>query len=74
MKTIAKIEAKNGKKFIEIIEETDGVFSLKKFAIRFDSEEEVEYTIRELPDPPSKFMDLEVAKKEAARIMQLSAT
>lgn len=71
MKSIEKIKACDNKTFIEILEEAEGVFSLRKFINRYDVEEEVEYTIRQKPDPSGKYGDLKTAKKEARRLLMM---
>jgi hypothetical protein len=47
----------------------DGSFRLQRFVRKFDPEEDQEYIVRELPDPPGIFLDLKMAIAEANRIL-----
>lgn len=65
-----RVSSADKTRFIEIVETDLGVFELRSFVVRFDPEEEVEYTIRSLPDPTSKFSCEASALEEAKRLLQ----
>jgi hypothetical protein len=73
MKKVSTITAKNGKKFIEIFESNNSIFTFKMFVVRYDDEEDVEYTIEcDSADLSSKFGDLASAEEEAKRLMRIA--
>lgn len=65
MEKVKRVSSTCGKKSIDIMQGTDGIYSLRKYVTKYDSEEEKSYEIRELPDPSGKFSDLYAAVNEA---------
>jgi len=70
MKKIERIASSDEKRFVDILQREDGSYSLQRFVQKYDSEEESEYEIRELPDPEGKFADLSTAIDEAKRLLK----
>ncbi len=58
---------------IEVVERSDGNYSLRRFEKRFDPEEKVHYEIRRLPDPDGLFADVGLAAIEANRLVKTSS-
>jgi hypothetical protein len=65
-----RISSEDKKRFIEVVQTAPGVFSLRRYAVRYDPEEEVDYVIRVFPDPASKFDSSSAAVEEAERLIQ----
>ncbi len=71
MTEATRISSPDKSRFIEVEEVEPGVFILRRFTVKFDPEEEVEYAVKSLPDPESKFGDEASAMAEAERLLRL---
>jgi hypothetical protein len=71
MKKLKRILSKNENRFIDVIQEESGSYSLHQFVRKYDAEEEQSYEIRVLPDPAGKFGELDTAILEAKRILDV---
>lgn len=58
-----------GEQIIEIVQDSDGSYTLNKFVRKYDTEEEKFYEVRELPNPTGRYGDLSSAVKEAKRVL-----
>lgn len=67
MKKVQRVDSSDHRFFMEVIENVDGTFSLQRFARKHDPEEQVDYVIRDLPDPIGRFSNLDAAVNEAQR-------
>jgi len=72
MTRVERISSKSGQRFIDVMKHEDGSYLLHQFSCKYDSEEEKNYEVRELPDPSGRFGDFSAAVLEAQRIMNLS--
>lgn len=59
----------NGRARIEIIQRMDGCFELRRFETRYDSNQDVLYEARRLPNPSGLYSDFESAESEAKRLL-----
>ena len=66
-----RVTSADGNTSIEVVKRADGNFSLKMFALRYDSEEEVHYEVRVMPDPGGIFGGIDLAVEEAQRLISL---
>ena len=57
------------KSFFKIIQHSEKSFSLEKYIVCYDEEEEVEYTVRQQPDPAGRYETAVIASGEAKRIL-----
>lgn len=57
--------------YIEVVELVPSTFVLRVYRVRYDDEEQVEYVVREFPDPSSRFSDRTAAIREAERLLGL---
>jgi len=73
MKKIKRVTSSDGKKLVDVLQEKDGSYSLQRFTRKYDSEEDCEYEIRELPYPEGKFAGLSTAIDAAKRILKTYA-
>lgn len=71
MKIIERICSDSGMQIVEVVQENDGSFMLRKFLRVYDPEEEKFYEVREFPDESSRFGELDVAVNEAKRLLGL---
>ena len=67
--TNREVFSTDGKSFFKVIQHSEKSFSLEKYIVCYDEEEEVEYTIRQTPDPASLYGTVEIASNEAKRIL-----
>jgi hypothetical protein len=70
MKTIEIIESTCKNKFIEVIQDENGIYHLKRYETKFDPEEEKLYTIAHLPHPRGRYDDLDSAVAEAKVLLK----
>lgn len=71
MDKFKRITSANGKRSIAIVKAEEGSFSLQQFILKYDEEEDCYYEIRQLPDPSGKYGDLDLALKEAERLLNI---
>jgi len=64
-----KIFSSDRKTFFKVIEHTDKSFSLEKYIVCYEPEEEVEYIVKQCPNPASRYQAREIAIEEAKRIL-----
>lgn len=70
MEKLKRISSTCGARFIDVMQAADGSYLLRKFVQKYDSEEERNYEVRELPDPMGRYGDLEAAITEAKRLLE----
>lgn len=70
MKKLDRISSKDGLNFVEIFQLDDRSIVLRRFAKKFDPEEDVFYVIEVLPHPSSRFAELQAAVDEAQRMIE----
>lgn len=56
---------------IEVVSNCDGTFSLKEFVIKFDEEEGRSYEVEVLSSQSGIYADVDMATKEAKRLLGL---
>jgi hypothetical protein len=71
MRKIERITSGDGLKFVEVFQHGDQSYVLRRFAKKFDPEEDVHYEIEILPHPASRFVDLQAAIDEAQRMVEV---
>ena len=71
MEIVSKIVSSNGRLTINIVKFDEGIYGMQKFVTSYDSEEDHEYTVRQLPDPGGKYSRVVHAEIEAKRIIDL---
>ena len=70
-KLLKTVFSDNKKSRIELIEKSTGVIEFHRYVTHYDEEEEVYYENRVTPNPSGLYGDLDVAIKEAQRILKL---
>ena len=68
-----RVYSESGDRIIELVQDANGCYLLKKFIRLYDEEEEKHYVTRELPDPSSRFADRSSAVNEAQRLLKIPA-
>lgn len=69
MRSLSRVTSVDGSRYVDVLECRDGTIVLVKYIVRKDSEEGVEYVVRDLPDASGKFGDLGAALAEAERLV-----
>ena len=68
--TSTRVSSADATCYIEVVEPVPGTFVLRVYRVRYDDEEQVEYVVREFPDPSSRFSDRMAAISEAERLLR----
>ncbi len=68
--TDREVFSSDRKTFFKIVENADKSFSLRKYIVCYDPEEEVEYTVRQEPDPTSRYQKFAAAVQEARFLLK----
>jgi len=71
MRKIERIISGDGLRIFEVFQLDDQSYAIRRFAKKFDPEEDVHYEIEILPHPASRFADLQTAIEEARRMVEV---
>ena len=63
----------DGKTIIRIVARSDNAFSLEKYKVCYDIEEDIEYTVQEFPNPGGLYRNVAIAENEAKRLLSAPA-
>ena len=72
MKIVEHFASDDQERFVDVVLQDDNTYSLQRYLRKFDSEEDIDYIVRELPDPTGRYSDLSTAINEAKRILKIS--
>lgn len=64
-----RVTSQDGRFYIEIYLDNQNLYRLIRYQVKYDSEEDVEYTVELKPRPSSIFENLTSAREEAKRLV-----